>query len=48
MVRLASPSGVEVDASDEAVANLLAIGFKPLEQEKPKPAPRKRPAKQKE
>ena len=44
MERLVSPNGVEVEAMDEAVGNLLAMGFSRAEAEKPKPkaAPRKR------
>lgn len=50
MERLVSPNGVAVDAEDTAVDNLLAIGFKRAEAEKPKAkaAPRKRAAKPKE
>lgn len=48
MVRLVSPNGVVVEASDEAAPALLANGYAPEKAEKPKAAPRKRAAKPKE
>lgn len=49
MERLVSPNGVTVEAQDEAVDNLLAMGFKRAEAEEPKKTvQRKRTAKPKE
>ena len=38
---MTAPNGVRVDASEEAVQGLLAMGFKPVEAKKPQ---RKAPA----
>ncbi len=59
MVRLASPNGAIIEARDEAVKSLLAMGFARLAEGEPKAAPkddssgrqkavRKRAAKKKE
>ena len=48
MERLVSPNGVTVEAHEDTVRNLLDMGFKRAEAEKPKPATRKRAAKPKE
>ena len=48
MVTLISPNGVKVEAAECAVEGMLRGGFKRLEAEKPKAAPRKRTAKPKE
>lgn len=47
MERLVSPGGAVIEARDEAVKNLLAMGFARVAEEKPKAAP-KRSAKKKE
>ena len=48
MERLVSPNGVTVEAHDDAVQNLLDMGFKRAEAEKTKATTRTRAAKPKE
>lgn len=45
MVRLTSPNGVAVDAHEQAVERLLAMGFAPVAEEKPNAAKKRAPKK---
>lgn len=47
-MELVSPNGVKVQAAQAAVEGMLAMGFRPAAAPKPKAAPRKRGAKDKE